>query len=313
MEVRRAGLLALHAVEYSFRSLAERRHSRLLAAWMAPTMVSGGVVRAHLFAVRPVKPKLWEAMVVVEFPIAVVGNRAPGATYDFGATVKTGQTVVHAFNRHIQFSSKDGGPLPDRRMTFVQSVELPAGSYEVASVLSDADGDKVFATSTRVVLPEIVKNETLLVGPLLGRRAERNLVVQSATRRRDKSRVQDDPRRDRMGSGGSFEPILVLEIDKSGPVAAWTAACMVSSRRDPKAPDVERRLVRDDGSAVGSLPPVHPSFVSSDNVRCEPMLDILPIAPLSPGGYRFEVALDPPPEEASGKANAKFAVVARER
>ncbi len=72
-------------------------------------MLPGGVVRAHLFSVRPVKPKMWEALVVVEFPVAVVGNRAPGATYDFGATVKSGQTIAHIFNRRIQLASMDGG------------------------------------------------------------------------------------------------------------------------------------------------------------------------------------------------------------
>jgi len=276
-------------------------------------MLSGGVVRAHLFSVRPVKPKMWEALVVVEFPIAVVANQAPGATYDFGATVKSGQTIAHTFNRRIQLASKDGGPLPDRRVTFVQNVELPPGSYELTSVLSDADGDKVFAASTHTDLPEIAKDEAFLVEPILGRRAERNLVVQGGSQRLGKSKLEDDPRRDRMGSGGSFEPILVLEIDRSRPVAAWTAACMVSNDHDPKAPEVERRLLGDDGSAVGSLPTVHPSFVSSDRVRCESMLDVLPVAPLSPGGYRFEVVLAPPPEEASGEASAKFAVVVPER
>ncbi len=88
---------------------------------------------------------------------------------------------------------------------------------------------------------------------------------------------------------------------------------MVSNDHDPKAPDVERRLLGDDGSAVGSLPTVHPSFVSSDRVRCEPMLDVLPVAPLSPGGTVSRLCSTPPPEEASGEASAKFAVVVPKR
>src|SRR6187549_1523951 len=50
---RREGVRLLHASRYSFRSPDEKHKARLTAAWMVPSMFTGGVVRAHLFPLRP--------------------------------------------------------------------------------------------------------------------------------------------------------------------------------------------------------------------------------------------------------------------
>lgn len=308
VDVRRPGLRALYAGRYSIRSPEERKRSRLLAAWAAPGMFSGGVVRTHLFAVGPASPKRWSAQLVMEFPVALVGNRVASADYDFGAVLRSGSRVVHRFDRRIHLESRSGEPLPDRKVSFIQDVELEPGPYDLRFVLSDASGETVFAHQASVQLPEIPRGEPFLVGPLLGRRASRNLVVRSEARREGKT-LQDDPARDRVGSSRAFDPLLVYEVDKGEPLVALTLACLVSSREDPNAPRLERLLLRADGTAAGMLAPKEVDFRSTDRVRCERLLDVLPVASLRPGPYRFEARLDPEPEEAPGESSVPFAVV----
>ena len=307
VSVLRPGLRVIHASGYSFRSPEEKRRSRLMAAWMTPAMFPGGVVRIHAFPIRPKTPKLWETQLVVTFPLSAMTERGASATYAFGATLRQGGRILHRFSREFRLRSRSEAPLPERQATFLQTTDVAPGAYEATAVLTDPSGEKVFAATVRVELPEIVKGEAILSGPILGRPAAGNVVVRSATTRA-KGRTTDDPAKDEIGTSRSFQPYLVAELEPALPAAALTVTCLVSGGHGARPVVVDRRLVRADGVPAGTLEPARLEWNGENRVRCETLLDIVPIPDLADGSYRLDATLDPAPRESRGAGSARFAV-----
>jgi hypothetical protein len=306
----RPGLRVVHGSRYSFRSPEERRKSRLTAAWMVPGMFEGDVVRAHVFPLRPATPRTWELELAVEFPVRLVEKAAPSAIYRLGGVVRAGTKVEHRFSREVRFASKTGGPLPDRKFSFLQRLDLAPGAYDLTVLLEDPDQEKIFTTNLRVEVPAIPRGEVILVSPMLARRAGGDLVVRGGVRQESKKSFLDDPEGDQTGTSASFTPILVHEVPATQPIAAWTSACLVTRRDDATAVTIARHLFRDDQSTVGSLEPLALDLRGKEPVRCERLLDILPVQALPEGGYRFEASLDPAPTGMGAEAVVPFSVTA---
>lgn len=291
LEVRRPGLSVHHARSYSFRSPDERRQGRLTAAWMAPEAFPGGLVRAHLFPLRPSSSKLWEGMLVVEFPPVALSDGSSSVQIQFGAVLRSGTEIPHRFSRELSVRNPTGAPLADRKVSFVQRVLLEPGTYELTCVADAKGGERLFATRHQVALPEIPRGEPFLVGPVLGRRAGRDVVVRGGGLPKGKKELVDHPAGDVVGTSSSFLPILVSEIEKREAVAAWTSACLVARSKAPRSATLERTLVDDRGAGAGTLTPLELSLRSDDAFRCEQALDIVPVGSLRPGSYRFEAKL----------------------
>ena len=308
VEVRRPGLRVLHTSAYSFRSPEDRRVSRLTAAWMVPEMFPGGVVRAHLFPLRPGTRKVWDALLAVEFPTAMLGDRKLTETFTLGGMVRAGSRIAYGFNREVRLRAKDGGPWSDRQVAFLQNVSLEPGVYDLTLVAEGSGGEKIFTAKVQVDLPEMPRDTPFLVGPFLGRRAGPDVVVQGGVHRKGNKGSVDDPSTDRVGTSASFAPILVGEVAQQDAIAAWTLGCVVSPRRAPTVLTLERGLVDAGGADAGTLPPVDLALDSGGAVRCEQALDIVPVGSLLPGSYRFAARLHAGPAAAAAAA-IPFAVV----
>ncbi len=278
----------------------------LQAAWNAPEMFETGVVRAHVFPVRPKSKSTWDAILAVSFPVPLDGRKGRDAQREFGAVISRGPHVVHRFSRLITLQPDDTEVTSEPTITFLEPVTLEPGTYIVTAVNADREVTAPHATRISVEVPEIPRKELFLVGPLLGRPSGPNLVVSGG----------GETEEDRQGSESAFEPLMVRQLDRPLDLAAFTQACFVSkgakkgkkSKKAPVADPTISRTLRDrSGEKLGQLDDVTPTLERDGSVYCGTMLDVIPALP--GGEYVFEAALR---SEAKGEGDSvqqvRFAV-----
>ncbi len=278
----RPGLRVLHPSKYVFRSKSARRQSMLQAAWNAPEMFETGVVRAHVFPLRPKTKSTWDAILAVSFPVPLAGRQGRDAQREFGAVISRGPHVAHRFSRLITLQPDDADVTSEPTITFLEPVTLEPGSYVVTAVNADREVTVPHATRISVEVPEIPRKELFLVGPLLGRPSGPNLVVSGG------GEIEED----RQGSESAFEPLMVRQLDRPLDLAAFTQACFVSkkAKKAPVADPTISRTLRDrGGEKLGQLDDVTPTLERDGSVYCGTMLDVIPALP--DGEYVFEAAL----------------------
>jgi len=128
----------------------------LRAAWVAPEMFQTGVMRAHLFPVRPRPPK-WEALLAVSFPVPLGETGGAQAEREFGAVLSAGSKMVYKFSRRITLQPNNPGVTSEPVITFLERVELRPGTYTLTAVLSDPSREEAHSATIEVEIPEIVK------------------------------------------------------------------------------------------------------------------------------------------------------------
>ena len=296
VRVRQPGMRAIHPGKYIFRSDAERRTSLLTAAWNVPEMFQTGVVRAHIFPLRPISDKRWDAMLAVSFPVPLGETDGQAARREFGAVLAAGPQVVHRVSRQVTLEPDGPDVSSAPQITFLERVNIAPGRYKLTAVLSDPQDPDPHAVRVEIDVPEVPRNELFLVGPVLGRAAGPNLVVFGSGANADE---------DRLGEAGSFEPLLVQQLDEPVDLVAVTQACFVGSKRREKkalksSPTVDRRLIGSDGSVVGTLERQAAALERQGDVQCLNLVDLLPVASLRDGEYAFEARLDGSSDEVSG-------------
>lgn len=288
LRVKRPGLRAIHPSNYRFRSPEARREASLISAFVAPEMFEDGVVRAHVFLVRPLKPRRWDTVVAVSFPVPVGGGYGEQSTQEFGAVIRQGNRVVHDFSWKITLRKAD--PVEARpTVTFLEPLELKSGTYSVAAVLSGADGERPSATVAEFEVPR-VDGKTLLVEPILWRRSGGNVVLGHSDAPARGTGLRDT------GMGAhleDYEPLLVQRARADESLHVMTQYCVAGSRAPIAGSAIERRLIRADGTVVGSLPATESRVEGPGKVRCQGLWDELPAAGLPPGDYRFEARVEP--------------------
>jgi hypothetical protein len=285
VRVKRPGLRAIHPTKYVFRSEEAKRESLLLAAWAAPELFQTGLVRAHVFPMRPVSHTRWDGMLAISFPVPLADSGGAPVRRDFGATLARGTGVAHRFSRFLRLQPNSPEVTSTPTVTFLEPVTLRPGTYTLTAVLSTPGRADPHAVEVDVEVPEIPQRELFLVGPVLGRPAGANLVVTGGPGTGE----------DAIGEENSFEPLLVYQLDEPIDLAAFSQACLVGKggRRAgrPRAVSVERSLRGLGGEALGSLPDVDLTLGGQSPIACHSLVDVLPISALPDGQYEFEVRL----------------------
>ncbi len=289
LRVRRPGLRVIHPGKYIFRSKSAQHESMLRAAWVSPEMFQTGIVRAHLFPLRPRDGRQWDALLAVSFTVPLKGSAGGDVVREFGAVLYDGPAVMHQLARKITLRPESPEVSSTPTVTFLEPVRVRPGSYTVTAVMSSPDGGDPHATKIRVTVPEIPKKELFLIGPMLGRPAGSNLVVMGSG---------SGPDDDAIGSEKSFEPLLLQQLDDPMDLVAITQACLVDTKKRKKpgkrqsASHVLRALLDADGAAVGRLEPLELLLEGQGRVKCTNVVDLLPVSSLKDGEYIFEVQLD---------------------
>lgn len=289
LRVKRPGLRAIHPSNYRFRSPEARRETSLMSAFLAPEMFENGVVRTHIFPVRPRKPRLWETVVAVSFPAPVGGEHGALAAHEFGAVIKLGNRVVHHFSWKVTLRARDDSRESWPTVTFLEPLELKSGRYTVSAVVSGFAGGAPSATIAEFDLPRIDR-KALLTEPILWRRPSGNVVLGSS----DAVESGGSLRETGMGAHlENYEPLLIQRARADEDLHVMTQYCVAGSRARDAGTSIERDLLGRDGSHIGSLPAVSLQPEGTGKVRCQGLWDELPAASLKPGDYRFEARVEP--------------------
>jgi hypothetical protein len=296
----------LSSASYKFRNKAKKSESVIRSAYLAPEMFSTGVLRTHAFPLRPRKSRGWETILIISFPIAFEEPAGGTVELDFGAVLQDQRTVKHSFNRRMTILAKDVRDHRERQVTFVEFVDLKPGKYTMRAVLSDPVTGSVDAAMAYIDVPEVPKDDLLLVPTILGRRAEDNVVIAGNISRKD------DPANDRVGTRESFQPLLVQEATHAAEFLALTRACAVRSR-SPEAGRIERNVTSEEaGGRDKELQTERLDLREKvGRVRCHNLLDELPPAFFDPGRYIFETLLETA-QAIKDDEHLRFAVVEEE-
>jgi hypothetical protein len=198
-----------------------------------------------------------------------------------------------------------------RTVSFLEPLEIESGSYDLTVVLSRPEQESPYAAHVKVMIPAIPRHEPFLVGPFLGRRAEENIVFYGtggAPSKNKKSPPGATPAGDRVGSSSSFQPILVYEVDRTEPIIALTEACVVKPRSNLRPYVAVRSLATEGAATVGGLDPLPLDFSGDEPVRCQNLMDLIPLAQIKPGEYDFEATLQPASDAMTSASRLRFLV-----
>jgi hypothetical protein len=214
--------------------------------------------------------------------------------------------VIHRFNRALRLEPQREDVSSEPLVTFVERLDLPPGQYSVTAVLTDPKTAEPHSVKVEVAVPEIPRRALFLVGPTLGRRAESDLVVQSGG---SAPRDGGPSGGDTIGDWNSFQPLLIQHVDPPTDLVALTQACFVGKSGKGPPTNVVRSFQRVDGENVGALEPVGVTLEGGDEIRCDSVLDILPLRALRKGGdYLFRASLAPQPEDGEERGEVRFSV-----
>ena len=290
IHVKRPGMRAIHPSKYILRSPEEQRESLLAAAWNAPEMFRTGVVRAHVFPLRPSAKDEWEMLLAVRFPVPIEGRVGQSSEREFGGVLRDGPRVVHRFNRKVTVRPLVETDDLEPAFTFVERVRLKPGEYELTVVMGAIDSSGQHADRIAVVVPEVPRKELLIAGPTLGRAVGDELVVYAEG---------NDASSDRRAGSDSFTPLLVQYVDEPLDLIFLTDTCLVGSagavrRVEQLATAVQRDLSGEDGAGLTSIRPVPLELKGQGKVRCQSIVDVLPSSTLASGDFVFaaQVAAD---------------------
>jgi len=269
--MKRPGLRAIHAIGYTLRSNAERRESVLRAAYLAPAIYDDGSVRGALIPLRPASRSQWTAAIAVSLP-AASGTGAKAQDAQLGIMLRRGATVVHEVQRDVRLEPAGEGTSP-QRIIVLEQVELPPGTYALSAVLVGPGKTAPQSVAVEATVPELPRDRWFLVGPVLGRRPEGDVVLRSG----------DEP--------GGFEPLVEPVLDRPADVVAVTHVCAVRGSGAGPEPLVARALRSGSGEMLGEMDPVRVRVEDRGDVRCASLVDELPAEILKPGGtYVFEAS-----------------------
>jgi hypothetical protein len=282
IRVKRSGMRAIHPSKYIIRSPEARRESVLTAAWNAPDLFRTGVVRAHVFPLRPVAKDEWEVLLAVSFPMELEGPAGQASEREFGGTLRGGPRVAHRFNRKVTVRPLVETDNLAPTFTFVERVRLKPGDYELTVVMSAA-GSELHADRISVLIPEVPRKELLVAGPTLGRAVGDELVVYADG---------EDAAGDRRAGPESFTPLLVQYVDEPLDLIFLTDTCLVGStgalrRVEQLAAAVQRELSGEDGAGLSPIRPVPLELEGQGKVRCQSIVDVLPASTLASGDFVF--------------------------
>ena len=290
VSMRRPGLRAVHAIAYALRSDAAKRESVVRAAHFAPGLFDTGMVRATLVPLLPASTSRWTGQIALSFPVEVpeAGETARGA--ELGVVLRQGSTIIHRVQRSVRLEPTGRPSSRQASVTFLESVDLPPGKYNLTAVLSDTASQAPKSVAIDAEMPALPRGELFLVGPLLGRRSSGNVVVRSrGSDSRSGAPGASVDARDSIGKEGDFEPLVGPLLDAPTDVIAVTQVCAISAGNRISAPIVTRSFRSVSGSAVGQFEPVSVNLDGTGELRCASLVDKLPAGALTRAGeYTFE-------------------------
>jgi VWFA-related protein len=284
LKVRNRGVRVIHPSLYRFGSRSVASKSLAESAYSAPSAFRSERVRGHVYPIRPVPTRQWEAAVALRFPVTIPADEP--SVVEFGAKLDDhARRAVHTFDSSVTIQGH--GETGEQPFVVIEPVDLKPGVYELSIVVNDPGADEPRTAVTRVELPPIPRRGPVLVGPLLIRHAGEGVEVQWSGRLAPLFAELDET---------EFEPLL-SEISASNTrLLALTRLCWPRPRADDGAVRVERTIL-EAGRELFSLSPVELEPATADDGLCRPVLDNLPTEVLGSGRFELLVQVHLPGEK----------------
>jgi VWFA-related protein len=286
VRVTRSGLQTRSPEQVKFFTDKERLENRLRAAIVDPGNFENPYVRSHAYAAGPASKKAWDTLLALHFRMKVDPE---GSELDVVATLDEGVTKVAQMRErfHIK-ATADGSPQP---VTVYGVRKLDPGIHTLTIVVNKAGSEIPQTTRLEFAIPNVPDDDVILRGPILAKALRSGVLI----RTKEASAEARAALRDLIGDDGSFQPLLIHQIEPSDTLLAGWKACSLKKKAGEGAV-AERRVVNKQGEVVHTLEPVTLELTGK-KVRCQEKLDAISGEDLGPGEYRVEVTV----KSASGK------------
>lgn len=301
VRIRKPGVRPLHASKFVYRSPATRRESMLRAGFLSHAS-DPALVQAKLYPLRPLSGSKWDGMLAVGFELSGDESQDGDLERDFGGVLYHGSKVTHRFGRRVTLKKTSANL--ERRVVYLEPISVKPGQHSLQVVVSDPVTGEDQQVRVEIEVPEVPRDRLFVVGPILGRRAESNLIL-----KRDESSDGDT-----VGRESSFEPLLTNRVGPFEDVLAMTRVCRFETRK-PSAraahhatPFVHRELLGGDRAVVGRLPDVDLALAGDARIRCQNLLDLIPTSSLKAGKYAFRIFIADPVENEASESEVSFEV-----
>jgi len=242
----------------------------------------------------------------VSFSVPLAGSKGRTVEREFGGVLSNRAGAVHRFSRTIRLEPKSENVTSEPLVTFLEPVTLRPGKYSLTTVLSDTAAVEPHAAKVECDVPAIPTRDSFLVGPILARRAGKDVVVRSGTSQEQR---QQASRPDTVGDWNSFDPLLDLYVYEPTDLVAMTLACVADDEPANRSNAVLRRFRSIDGRVIGTLDPVRVEPEGGSGIRCQTVVDVLPARSIDQGGeYLFEASFAPDTGRDPDWAGIRFSV-----
>ena len=268
----------------------EIRKSRESAAFADPENFESALVRAFAFPIRMKSNKSWDTLLAGSFDVPVP---AEGIELQVGATLSKNQlqTTIAKATQTVAIPAPADGKAGSVPVTVIGDRTLKAGQYYLTVVASLPGGkERVASAQVDITVPQIPEGLIVLRGPILAR-IVRNGILVRADKKDDETNPNLAVLKDLMGEHGSFEPLLVHQVESVDTIVSLWEAC-TAGKGAPEGPAVvERRIVGEDGQVALQLDPVPLEMQGNKKIRCAGKLDHFEASELGPGEYTVEVEI----------------------
>jgi VWFA-related protein len=263
----------------------ERKELRERAAFVDPGPYEHPLVRAFAFPAYPSSATKWDTLLTVHFPMPVADG--PSDVNVQAMMFRDGAKVGKKYTNQFHVDPPEGGG-DTRPVTIVGDAQLKDGPHSFSVVLSRPNGDEIVSAEAQFNVPQVLPDLLILRGPLLARVVPGGLLVQA-----DPKNQTDDTRLERLiGSDGTFEPLLVHEIQASEELLSYWNACVQGKLRLKGDAVINRRFTTEAGELAHELQPIPLKLESmGKSLSCQDELEKLPANTLAPGEYDYDVTI----------------------
>ncbi|MDX1388069.1 MAG: VWA domain-containing protein, partial [Acidobacteriota bacterium] len=285
-------------------SEAERRKSRLRAAFVDPERFENPLMRARVVPIQPRSWGSWDAIVALSFPVPVTFD---GAEIDLRARLTRGSNEVDRFREHFSVPPLEMAGIATHPVSLLGNTTLKTGAHSMTVVLTSPDLSEIATASVQFEVPEVPRREAFIRGPVLAREVGEGIAVRASSERQRPATALDDI----VGDGKELEPLLVHEVFSTETVLAGCVVCSEGNGLAKNGGVLDRRIIDEEGHTTHVLDPLDLDLVATKtgNLRCQRVLDRLPASTLDPGEYHLEITV----VDHSGKSMARQSTPLRVR
>jgi len=244
----------------AFATSGENISERRISALVVPTGYENG---------------LFSALVQISVP----GSKVPGATWDLGASLVTGETVREDYSGRVVAAS------PGVRVIFEKEMKFPPGKYELVAVAHETTTDQIFSRSFEGEWPNPNQAPASL-SPIAVLQPESAAFL----------------REGKVRNSGPLGYLATSPVRTTKPTALIGLVCR--SRNNHHELEISRVLAGDSSAEFPVL-----TFPAKDPARCIQYRDLVPPGAMTEGEFRFQVKVTENEEELAA-VERKFAAVA---